>query len=446
MLDQAENLPRQLRLWDAVAIYVGVILGSGVFFAPSQVAAAAPGLAGAIGLWLVGGVIAACGAFCYAESGARLPRDGGFFVFYREAFGDGLAFVAGWAALLVTYPASMAVVSLLLGRYLTEAVGMPADPDLASAGAAAALVAAAGLNLIGLKQSAWSQRLLTATKVGAIGLLCLAALLAGDPVDTIPVATPATARGLDLDLLGMALVGVLWTYSGWSDVTLVSGELRDPARNLGRTVFIGTGILIGLYVLVQIAVGLLLPPAEAATSQWVLSDAVSAAFGTNAGRLVATLVVISTFGAINGNVLVVSRLGYAMARDGMAPVFLGRVHRRFGTPVLAIASILVATLSYVAVSDFGTLLRFFTFSVWIFYALAAIGLLRLRRRGVGEPLRWRAPLRGLPPVVVILTAVLVTASSLIDPGQRREALVGLGMLAAVVPFYWVWRHWNVVAK
>ncbi len=445
MSEPNHTLSRQLRLWDATAIYVGIILGSGIFFAPSQVAAAAPSLAGGLALWVFGGAIAACGAFCYAESGARLPRDGGFFVFYREAYGDGLAFIAGWVALLVTYPSSMAVIALILGRYLTEAVGLGGHTELASVGAAAALLLAGLLNLAGIKTSAWSQRLLTAIKVGMIVLLCAAALLVGggDGVGAAgPVAAASPETGVDFRLWLMALVGVLWTYSGWSDVTLVSGELRDPARNLGRTVFIGTAVLVALYALVQVAVSVLLPAGEAATSQQVLSDAIGAAFGTDAGRLVAVLVVISTFGAINGNVLVVSRLGYAMARGGMAPAFLARVHGRFGTPVLAIATILLATLCYVASNDFRSLLGFFTFSVWIFYALAAVGVLILRHRRVGEPLSWRAPLGILPPLVVMMTALFTTVSLLIDPGQRRLALAGAGLLLAALPAYLLWRRFG----
>jgi amino acid transporter len=131
------DLRRELRLPDVVAIHVGNVLGSGIFVAPALVAAAAPGVPGGAGLWLLGGLIAAAGAACYAECGTRLPRCGGFYVYYREVYGLPLAFVGGWAALLVTYPASIAAIALIFGRYLPEAIPwMPDRPALAAAGAA----------------------------------------------------------------------------------------------------------------------------------------------------------------------------------------------------------------------------------------------------------------------------------------------------------------------
>ena len=435
---ESGTLRRQLGLTDATAIYVGIILGSGIFFAPSDIAAVAPTLGPALLLWAVGGVIAVCGAFVYAECGARLPHDGGFYVFYREVFGEGAAFVGGFVAIAVTYPASIAVVAIILGRYLGEVVPALAGHEVLSATVAVAI--ATGLNAVGVRESAWSQRILTGTKVAAIVLLCLAALVAESPE---AAAQPAqvTASPSFAALL-MALVGVLWTYSGWSDVTLVAGELVDPARNLGRTVLVGTLVVVVLYGLVQAAVVLLLPASVAASSQHVLSDAVGAAFGVDMSRLVAALVVVSTFGAINAVTLVVSRLGYAMARDRVLPAVFGAVHRRLGTPVRALVGLQLVTFVYLLWSNFRSLLGMFTFSVWFFYGLTAVALLVLRRRRTGEPLAWRAPGGVIPPAVVLLTGAFMTVSLLAEESQRDQALMGLGLLLAGIPAYLVWRRFR----
>jgi APA family basic amino acid/polyamine antiporter len=435
------GLHRQLGLLDATAIYVGIIVGSGIFFAPSNVAQATTNPYWGCAFWLIGGVIAASGALCYAECGARLPHDGGFFIFYRAVFGSVVAFVGGWVALFITYPASVAVMALIFARYLGEVV--PALAHYPKIAASMAIFAAALLNIVGVRENAWSQRLLTGAKVTAIALLCAAAVIVGSPASMTPPLQQAntTASAIDLSLVVPALIGVLWTFSGWSDITLIAGELRDPARNLGRTVALGTAGLVALYVLVQLAVGRILPAQVAAESPRVVSDAVGTVLGPSTGRAVALLVVISTFGAINGVTLVVSRLAFAMAEHNFAPGYLRIIHRRLGTPVPAVATVAAVTLIYVFSSSFRDLLGFFTFTVWLFYGMTSIALLVLRRRKIGEPLAWRAPFGIVPPLVVLATGVMMTASLLADPQQRILALWGVLMLAIAVAVYLlIWRR------
>jgi APA family basic amino acid/polyamine antiporter len=429
------DLRRQLGLLDAAAIFVGIILGSGIFVAPAAVAGAAPRPAAGAALWIVGGLVAACGAFCYAECGARLPRTGGFYVFYREAFGAPVAFVGGWAAVLVTYPASIAAIALVLARYLGEVIPLGGMEVVA---AAAALVAAGALNAVGVRVGAVAQRVLTGVKLVALALLCAAALLARPSAQPPPAAEgPAVSYAALL----AALVVLLWTYDGWSDVTLVSGEIERPGRDLGRAVLLGTAVLVALYVLAQISVGALLGPARAAASDRVVAEAVQAGLGTRAGKLVALLVVVCTFGSVNGTVLTASRLGFAMARDGRLPSWFGGVHPRWGTPAHAITGLVAVALLYVAFAGFRNLLAFFSFSVWIFYGLTAVALVVLRRRGVGEPAAWRAPGGFVAPAVVLATAAGMTTSLMVqDP---RRSLAGLVLLLLGFPAYALFKRLGI---
>jgi basic amino acid/polyamine antiporter, APA family len=426
------DLPRQLHFVDAAAIYVGIVLGSGIFVAPAAVAQVAPRAAFGVGLWLVGGIVAACGASCYAECGARLPRTGGFYVFYREAFGAPLAFVGGFTAVLVTYPASIAAIALVLARYLGEVIPLH---GLEVPVAAASLVAAGCLNLVGVRIGAGAQRALTGVKLAALATLCGAALLARTPAAAS--APPGRATGSPAALLA-AFVVLLWTYDGWSDVTLVSGELKRPGRDLGKAVLLGTAVLVALYVLVQLSVGALLEPAAASSSERVVADAVEAGLGSRAGRLVSLLVVVCTFGSINGTVLTSSRLSFAMARDGRFPSWFGGVHPRWGTPARSIAGLVAAALLYVVSAGFGNLLAFFSFSVWIFYGLTALAMIVLRRRRVGEPVPWKAPLGLVAPAVVLATSVGMTASLMIENPARSA--VGLALLLLGFPAYALWRR------
>jgi amino acid transporter len=423
------ELARNLGLLDAAAIYVGIILGSGIFVAPAAVGAAARQPWTAAVFWLFGGVIAACGAFCYAECGSRLPRTGGFYVFYREAFGEPLAFVGGWAAVLITYPASIAAIATVLARYCRELV--PSGPSETSI-AIAALLAAGALNAVGMRTGPVAQRVLTAAKVAALALLCAAALVGSRPGG---ISSPKPEFSWAA-LLG-ALVVMLWTYDGWSDVTLVAGEIKDPERNLGRAVLLGSVALVTLYALVQIAASTVLPAATLAGSERVVAEAVEAGVGAGTGRIVAALVVLATFGSVCGTVLTASRISYAMARDGVFPAWFGRADSRWGTPLRSIAGLVLASLVYASTATFGTLLGFFSFSVWIFYGVTALALVRLRLRGVGDPRAWRAPGRWIPPAVVLLTATGMTGGLMAQSPSR--CLVGLGILLMGFPCYALWR-------
>lgn len=429
--------PRHLGLVDAVAIYAGIILGSGIFVAPAAVAGAAPTLVGALTLWLAGAVVAACGAACYAECASRMPSNGGFFIFQREAYGPAVAFVGGWASIFVTYPASIAAIALVFASYLSEAGGYRGHEGPV---AAAALIAAAVVNVAGLRTGARAQLAITLAKVGALAALAIAALYwrgAGAAASAAPLATGARGAGGSSWLAAFMLI--LWTYEGWSDITLVAGEVCDPGRNLGRAVLFGTAGLACVYALVQAAVMSVLPVGVARLSSRPVAEAIAAVWGAGAGRTVAALVVLATFGSILGVMFTVSRLAQAMAQRGALPPGLAPSHPRWGTPARAIAVMTVASLVYVGVASFRGILAYFTFSVWIFYGATAVGVLILRRRRIGESVAWRAPLGLVAPLVVLAVAVAMTSQ--LVARQPVQALIGTVILAAGFPAYaWVARR------
>jgi APA family basic amino acid/polyamine antiporter len=431
-LTASERPPRHLGLADATAIYAGIILGSGIFVAPAAVAEAAPALPLALALWVAGGLVAACGASCYAECSSRVPESGGFFVFQRKAFGPGVAFVGGWAAVFVTYPASIAAIALVFASYFAEASGLSGWERTI---AAAALVVSAGLNAAGLRTGPLAQRGITTAKIAA--LAAVTALAFAGPAAAPPASAASSSGGVSAAAWLGALLLVLWTYEGWSDVTLVAGEVRDPQRNLGRAVLAGTAILVAVHALVQAAVLRALPPDVAAASSRPVADAVAAGWGAGAARLVAALVVVSTFGSILGVTLTVSRLAQAMAQDGALFRGAAPFHARWGTPVRSIAIVTAASFVYVAVASFRGILVYFTFSVWMFYALTAVCLLVLRRRRIGEAHAWRAPLGVLAPAVVLAMAAVVTGQVIAQ--RPREALAGAAVFASGFVVYAVTR-------
>lgn len=429
------SLRRELGLTDATAIFVGIVLGSGIFVAPSAVAAATSSPAIATLLWAVGALVALAGAVTYAECGSRLPHTGGFYVYYREAFGLPAAFVGGWVALLVTYPASLAAIALLCARYLNEVLAFA--PKHQTAVAALAVIAAMVLSIVGVHTGGRTQRLLTSVKIVALLILCAAALFAGQPVHVAQLTPRPDVAPTPLALLGVAVV-VLWTYDGWSDITLVAGEIRAPERNLRRVALLGTFVLATIYIVVQLSVLHLLPAHEAAQSERVLSDAVAMGLGPRAGALVALLIVTSTFGSLHGIVFTSSRLAFAMANDGVFLRSFGTPHRRWGTPARATLGVGGATLVYVFSGGFDALLGFFSFSVWLFYGLTAVALLRLRRRDIGtENVPSRVTTR-VAPLLLMAVSVGMTASLGMSSPQRTA--MGLALMLGALPAYWLWRR------
>ncbi|MEM6274272.1 MAG: amino acid permease [Myxococcota bacterium] len=424
----------KLGTFDAVAIIVGIVLGSGIFVAPAGVALASGGLLVASVLWIAGAAIASCGALSYAECASRLPKDGGFFVYYRSAYGPWLAFTGGWAAQLVTYPASIAAIAHVCAQYIAA---LFPGLELETAWVAIAAIAlSGGLNGLGLKSGAWAQRVLTAVKVIALSGLCVAAVWSADgSALAVEVAQPEN----HFLMLLAALPILLWAYDGWSDVSMIAGAVRDPGRTLVRAVVVSMVVLAGLYIMVQWAVLLVLPLEVASHSESVFADAARAALGPGAGRLVAALVVVSTFGSLHGVIFTVSRLGSSMAQTGDFFRWFAPLDVKRGVPLRSLGLIVAASCVYAAIGNFQYLLALFTQTVWIFYGLTGVALLLFRMRGTGAAFAVKVPTAA--PLVLIAAAVVMTGS--LAHGNPSRFFLGLSMVSLGIPVFLMWRRFGV---
>ena len=419
---------------------VGIILGSGIFVAPAAVAAVAPEAWQGALVWLVGGGVALCGAFCYAECAVRMPCDGGFFVYYERAFGPAWARVAGWAAWLVTYPASLCAMAWIAASYLH---GMFPNVALPSQHwAALLLTGATAMVALGVRFGAWLQRVLTTSKVLAI-LAVVGAAVVYHFVGTREVSAPAAPLALlpfTPSLLLTAFATLMWTFDGWSDITMLTGEIQRPERNLARAAMWGVMIPAVCYALLQIAVTILLPASQAMRSPHVLSDALARFGGGWGGHFLALLAIVSAVGALHGVFSAVSRLGWAMGKSGQLPTYFSHRHRRFDTPVRALAVPWGMSLIYLYTNNFSDLIGYFAFAVWLYYASTAAALLKLRHLRVGEPVGWRAPGGVLAPAVVLLVAAVMTALQ-IQQGPWRT-LAGLGLVGVWALFQALHQRWK----
>jgi amino acid transporter len=430
------GLRRVLGTSDAAALVVGVMVGSGIFATPPLVAGHLPSPALVLGVWALGGVIALCGALSYAELAGLFPRTGGAYVFLREGYGRFPAFAYGWSALLVTYPASVAAVSLVFAAYLARLV--PALSGAEPVVASALCLSLAGLNLLGVRLGAWFLRLTVAAKVLALLAVVTAGLFVGggaagggvEAASPLPPLSGLWAAG------ALALVAVLWTYEGWADGPTLAGEVRDPGRDMARALVLGVTGVAGLYLLANLSYLRVLGVEGMRGTDSVATDLAERVFGSSGVLFVNLLVIVSTLGAASGMVLGASRIVYALARDGLSLDRLGEVHSRWHTPAWALTGVGLLSAAYAWVGTFEEIIRVFVLvaTVWFVLNIASVFLHRHRRPLAPRP--FRIPLYPLPPLLYLAAALALLFEMVrADP---RQALGALGVLVVSIPAYLIW--------
>src|SRR2546427_500331 len=291
-----DRLPRRLGLWSAVAVLVGSTIGGGIFRTPAIIAERVPAPLPMFGVWILGGLLALCGALTYAELAALFPRSGGVYVYIREGFGRLPAFLFGWTELLLIRASALGAIATPFAEYFLRSLGL--DPKVEPNAsyvhyvAAAAIVVTATLNYVGVRWSSMILNLTTSAKYGALALLVVLAFVVGQgdfgPF-TQAAGTPTAG------LFGLSLVSVLWVYDGWGDLSFVGGEVQDPERNLPRALILGTTAVIAIYLLVNAAYLYLIPIGQMARSPLVAADAAQLIIGRAGVGLVAIVVMVATF-------------------------------------------------------------------------------------------------------------------------------------------------------
>lgn len=443
------NLQRSIGTAGGLAIMMGIMIGGGIFAAPTVVAAHLGSPALVLAMWAAGGLLALFGGLTYAELAAMHPESGGIYVYLREAYGRAAAFVFGWSHLLITKPLGAAGVAYIFADHLSALAGWPAATEQRPSHQNPAvwttivvLTVLTAINARGVKLGAAVAVALTSFKflvLAAIVAVALA-LWKGDAANLHAAPAP--------EPFGLAIVpvmaAILWTYDGWSDVGAVAGEVREPGRMLPRIFFLGTALIIGAYLAVNAVYMWMVPLAEMRGRETVAPLVMERLVGPGGAALVTAIVLVSTLGSTHGAILTGARVSYAQARDGLLFAVLGRVHPRYGTPAVSLWAQLA--MSVVAVwhqRSFANLASGFVFTMWIFYGLAAAALivLRVKRPGAARPYRcWGYPV--VPGLFVLAAAAMTTLSiweDVADPNSRgMRTLPWLAVLAAGWPVYWVW--------
>lgn len=416
-----------LRVIDVVAIIVGTVVGAGIFRTPSLVAANATSEAVALGAWVAGGAISLIGALCYAELAAAYPSPGGDYHYLARAFGIRLAFLFAWARITVIQTGSIALLAFVIGDYATKLAPLgTGSPTLYAALTVAAIT---GVHVIGVRQGRLIQNVLTGAEVVGLALV----ITAGLALDTsVPLAIPPAA-GPSGQGFGLMMVFVLLTYGGWNEAAYASAEIGGPRGSIVRALVWGIVAITALYLLVNVAYLRGLGRSGMAESKTAAADLMARAAGAGSAWVVSMLIVIAAATSVNAAVFTGARTAYALGRDFRPLAFLGRWHRRAGTPVNALVVQGALALALVLLGGFmregfETMVEFTAPVFWLFFLLTGVSLLVLRRRDPEVARPFTVPLYPITPLVFCATCAYLLYASLAYSGAG--AIVGVAVVAA----------------
>ena len=419
-----------LTLFDAITMIVGLIVGAGIFGTPAIVAGAAGSESTMFAVWIAGGVFAVIGALCYGELATAFPSAGGEYHFIRRAYGPALSFLYGWARMTVIVAGSIAVFAFLFGDYFSRVINLGAH---SSAIYAAIVVAALTVvNYLGIREGKATQNVFTVLEVGGLVLIVVAGLfLAPDPTPAAPAAQGGSNPWYFGAGLATAMLFVLFTYGGWNDAAYISAEVRDRSRNMVRALLIAIGLVMLLYLLVNLAYAKGLGYDALSRSDAVAADLLKRVWGSTGEKVISIMIAIAALTSVNGSMIVGARSNYALGRDWPALGFLGRWDEASGSPrtaMLVQGAIALALVAFGAVQQTGFkgLVEYSLPVFWGFFMLTGIALFVLRRKEPDAHRPFRVPGYPVVPAIFVCVCAYLLYSSLTYHG--KHALVGLAVL------------------
>jgi APA family basic amino acid/polyamine antiporter len=423
-----EPLKRQFGAWTAVATLVGQVIAVGIFLTPAGMAKSVVSPAWLFGIWLLIGLQTLCGALCYAELASRFPQAGGTYVYLREAFGDGLAFLYGWAVLLVLDPGLTAIFGVGIAAYAAYLVPLtPIEKQILALGS---ILIIGVINVLGARLGVGFLKALTILKVGALLLIIVYGFAGG--LGSFDNLSPFFARPPDVfGAFAGGIVGAFFAFAGWWEVTRIAGEIEEPKRNIPKALVIGVLIITALYILTSAVFMYLVPVSSVTSDETFAAQAGEALFGKAGGLFFSAVVIVSLLGTLFAYMMVSPRVYFAMARDGLFFKNFGRLHPRFKTPYQAtyiqilIAGVLVLT------GTFEQIVSYFFFVVVVFIALSVAGLFKIHKREFDG---YKTPLFPVLPIFFLgLTVVVLFFVAMQRP---LNAPAGVVVVLAGIPIYY----------
>lgn len=460
MLKPKTELVRGLTLTAAIMIAAGSMIGSGIFRKPATMAGQLMSPELLLIVWLVAGIITFIGALCNAEVSGMIDATGGQYVYFQKMYGNFVSYLYGWSVFAVIQTGAGAAIAYVFGEYLGYFIKYPQLPEswvtisiyipivgnifpFAEFGAKAAAILCilflTAINYAGVIFGGAVQSFVTFVKIASIVLLSILLLASGSgSFSNISTgfSIPESTTSNIISLFGLAIAGAFWAYDGWNNLTFVAGEIKNPQRNVPLGLLFGTLIVVVVYMLINVAYLYVLPIEKMAESPLVGATAASIVFGSNGAILISISVIISTFGALNGNILSTARVCFAMAKNNMFIKSLDKIHPRYATPHTSLVAQGLWSCVLVLTGTFDTITDYVMFASWLFYMLGAYGVIVLRKKmpDVHRPYKvWGYP---YTPMIFVIFSFLFLVNTIIS--DYENAAMGSLLILLGLPFYY-WR-------
>lgn len=425
---KSKPLTQSITFMQALALVVGMIIGSGIFLKPGIVLSNAGTPWMSILAWLAGGIITLASALSVAEIAAAIPKSGGLYTYLTELYGGVVGYLLGWVQAVISYPASVAALAIAFATYSGYFVPQNAwQQKLVAVGILGFILL---MNVIATRFGGIIQTVATAMKLIPVAGIVGVGLFSGAAPGFSGISVSAAGAGF-----GAAVLGTLWAYDGWISVTNMAGEIKNPAKTLPKVISIGVIFVIAVYVLFNLAVFKALPYAQIVSSDTPGADAAEALFGSGGGAFITAGIIVSVLGALNGYLMTAARVPQAMGERRQIPCakVLSSIHPKFRTPANALIFQSVLAVIYIFSGTFNTLTDLLVFVLWIFFTMGVFGVFILRVTTPPGAGRYRVPLYPFTPILGVAGGLYILGSTIISDPLR--SLIGIGITLAGLPVY-----------
>jgi len=418
---EKKQLQKNLGAAAALSTVVGMVIGGGVFFKPQavyEITGGGPGL-GMIA-WVLAGIMTITAGLTAAEVSAAIPKTGGMMVYIEEIYGKKLGFLTGWMQSVLFFPATIAAISVMFGQQAAILLG---NESLVIPMTVGVILLIGVLNTFGSKTSGAIQTVSTVCKLIPLVLIIVFGFIKGGGNN--PIVQPLVAEGISpTGVIGQLLVAILFAYDGWINVGALAGEMKNPGKDLPKAIVGGLSLVMGVYVVINLAYLWVLPASELAKYASPASAVAEVLFGSIGGKIINVGILVSVFGCINGYLLTGPRITYTLGKQKTIPVIFGKLNKN---DVPANATLLMAVLSalYALSGQFNLLSDLAMFAVWSFYVLTFIGVMKLRKTHPNLNRPYKVPLYPIIPLIAIFSGLFVVLNQLLFAGAK-STMMSLG--------------------
>ena len=418
---EKKQLQKNLGAAAALSTVVGMVIGGGVFFKPQavyEITGGGPGL-GMIA-WVLAGIMTVTAGLTAAEVSAAIPKTGGMMVYIEEIYGKKLGFLTGWMQSVLFFPATIAAISVMFGQQAAILLG---NESLVIPMTVGVILLIGVLNTFGSKTSGAIQTVSTVCKLIPLVLIIVFGFIKGGGNN--PIVQPLVAEGISpTGVIGQLLVAILFAYDGWINVGAIAGEMKNPGKDLPKAIVGGLSLVMGVYVVINLAYLWVLPASELAKYASPASAVAEVLFGSIGGKIINVGILVSVFGCINGYLLTGPRITYTLGKQKTIPVIFGKLNKN---DVPANATLLMAVLSalYALSGQFNLLSDLAMFAVWSFYVLTFIGVMKLRKTHPNLNRPYKVPLYPIIPLIAIFSGLFVVLNQLLFAGAK-STMMSLG--------------------